>query len=323
MKDLVLRKNAFKIATICANVQKGEKVTIVTDFNKVDLAESIASCCLELQAEVVITVMEPRKMHNQKLPEAVAAAMAASDVLFVPTTWSIAHTEARTRACKAGARVINLPALERETLISGAIDLDFVANEPLVKKVADLLTKAKIARVTTDIGTDITMSIEKRDGAALACLSHNPGQFATVPDVEARVTPVEGTANGVIFVDGSIPIPEVGLIQNPIKVAVKDGFATKIEGDAKADAFRKVLEDANDPYAYNIAELGIGMNTCAKLIGVMLEDEGSFGTIHIAVGTSAAFGGKVSTNIHLDMMIRNPILYLDDKPILDRGKLLI
>ncbi|HQJ24758.1 MAG TPA: aminopeptidase, partial [Bacillota bacterium] len=158
MKDLVLRKNAFKIATICANVQKGEKVTIVTDFNKVDLAESIASCCLELQAEVVITVMEPRKMHNQKLPEAVAAAMAASDVLFVPTTWSIAHTEARTMACKAGARVINLPALERETLISGAIDLDFVVNEPLVKKVADLLTKAKIARVTTDIGTDITMS---------------------------------------------------------------------------------------------------------------------------------------------------------------------
>lgn len=323
MKDLVLKKNAYKIVTVCANVKKGEKVTIVTDFNKVDLAEAIASCCLELQAEVVITVMEPRKMHNQKLPEAVAAAMAASDVLFVPTTWSIAHTEARIRACKAGARVINLPALERETLISGAIDLDFVAHEPLVKKVADLLTKAKVARVTTDIGTDITMSLEGRDGAALACLSHNPGQFATVPDVEARATPVEGTANGVIYVDGSIPIPEVGLVQNPIKVTVKDGFATKIEGDAKAEAFSKVLEDANDPSAYNIAELGIGMNTAAKLIGVMLEDEGSFGTIHIAVGTSAAFGGKVSTNIHLDMMIRNPVLYLDGKPILDRGKLLI
>jgi leucyl aminopeptidase (aminopeptidase T) len=154
-------------------------------------------------------------------------------------------------------------------------------------------------------------------------MAHDRGVFATVPDVEARVTPMEGTSNGVFYVDGSIPLPEIGLIKEPIKVTVKDGFAVKIEGGQEADILRQVLENAKDPAAYNIAELGIGMNTAARLMGVMLEDEGSFGTIHIAVGTSAAFGGKVSTNLHLDMMIRKPVLTLDGEVILDRGKLMI
>ncbi len=323
MKDLVLMKGARKLATVCGNVRAGERVVIVTDFNKVDLAQALAAVCLELNAEVVVSVMEPRKMHNEQLPAAVSASMKEADIIFVPTTWSIAHTKARTEACKAGARVVNLPALERQTMISGGIDLDFEAQAPMVRKVADRLTKAKVARVTTDLGTDITLGIEGRDGAALVGMAHDRGVFATVPDVEARVTPMEGTSNGVFYVDGSIPLPEIGLIKEPIKVTVKDGFAVKIEGGQEADILRQVLENAKDPAAYNIAELGIGMNTAARLMGVMLEDEGSFGTIHIAVGTSAAFGGKVSTNLHLDMMIRKPVLTLDGEVILDRGKLMI
>lgn len=323
MKDLVLMKGAHKIATVCGNVKACEKVVIVTDFNKVEFAQAIAAVCLELKAEVVLSIMEPRKMHNEQLPDAVAASMKEADIIFVPTTWSIAHTKARIEACKAGTRVVNLPALERQTMISGGIDLDFKAQAPMVRKVADRLTKAKLARVTTDLGTDITIGIEGREGAALVGMAHEPGVFATVPDVEARVTPVEGTSNGVIYVDGSIPVPGIGLIKEPIKVTVKDGFAVKIEGGQEADSLREILESAKDKGAYNIAELGIGMNTSARLIGVMLEDEGSFGTIHIAVGTNAAFGGKVTTSLHLDMMIRKPVLELDGEVILDRGKLLI
>lgn len=324
MKDLVMSKNAHKIVNICAKVIPGEKAVIVTDFNLVDIAQAIADACLMAKAETVITIMEPRKIHNQPLPEAVAAAMVTADVIFVPTTWSIAHTKARTTACNAGARVINLPAIDRNLMIGGAIDEDFIENAPNVKRIAERLTRAKVARVVTDAGTDITLGIDGRDGAALCCLSHEKGQFATVPDMEARVTPLEGTSTGIIYVDGSIPMPGVGLITGkPIKVTVKDGYAIKIEGDEKADLYREMLESVGDQGAFNIAELGIGMNRCAKMMGVMLEDEGSSGTIHIACGTSAAFGGKVSTSIHLDMMIRKPSLYLDGELVQDHGVLVI
>ncbi len=318
-----MMKGARKLVDVCGKVQAGEKVLILSDFAKVSIAQAIAAAVHQKNAEAVISLMPPRNMHNEPLPDTVAEAMKKADIIFAPTKWSIAHTEARVAATKAGVRIINMPSYEEETLISGGIDLDFEKQAPLVEKVAAVLTEAKVARVVTPLGTDITLGIEGRSGAALTGLAHKPGVFCTPPDVEARVTPVEGTSQGVIMVDGSIPVPEIGVITQPIKVTVQGGNAVKIEGGKQAHLFSDILAKANDPGAYNIAELGIGLNPMSKIIGVMVEDEGSLGTVHIAVGTSAAFGGKVRTHLHLDMMIRQPTVTLDGKVILDKGRLYI
>ncbi len=323
MREVLMMRGAKKLVEVCGNVQPGEKVLILSDFEMVSVARCMAAAAQQRDAEVVMTLMAPRKMHNEPLPTMVAQAMLKADIIFVPTSWSIAHTEARVQASKAGVRIINLPSYREETLISGGIDLDFVKQAPLVEKVADLLTQAKTAHVTSQAGTDITLNLEGRSGAALTGLAHKPGVFCTPPDVESRVTPLEGTSEGVIVVDGSIPVPEIGLIATPIRVTVEKGYATKIEGGREAQFLADILRKANDQGAYNIAELGIGMNPMAKLVGVMVEDEGSLGTVHIAVGTSAAFGGKVRTHLHLDMMFRNPTVELDGKKVLDKGKLLV
>jgi len=323
MKEVLMMKGARKLVDVCGKVQAGEKVLILSDFAKVSIAQAIAAAVHQKNAEAVISLMPPRNMHNEPLPDTVAEAMKKADIIFAPTKWSIAHTEARVAATKAGVRIINMPSYEEETLISGGIDLDFEKQAPLVEKVAAVLTEAKVARVVTPLGTDITLGIEGRSGAALTGLAHKPGVFCTPPDVEARVTPVEGTSAGVIMVDGSIPVPEIGVITQPIKVTVQGGNAVKIEGGKQAHLFSDILAKANDPGAYNIAELGIGLNPMSKIIGVMVEDEGSLGTVHIAVGTSAAFGGKVRTHLHLDMMIRQPTVTLDGKVILDKGRLYI
>jgi len=323
MKEVLMMKGARKLVDVCGKVQAGEKVLILSDFAKVSIAQAIAAAVHQKNAEAVISLMPPRNMHNEPLPDTVAEAMKKADIIFAPTKWSIAHTEARVAATKAGVRIINMPSYEEETLISGGIDLDFEKQAPLVEKVAAVLTEAKVARVVTPLGTDITLGIEGRSGAALTGLAHKPGVFCTPPDVEARVTPVEGTSQGVIMVDGSIPVPEIGVITQPIKVTVQGGNAVKIEGGKQAHLFSDILAKANDPGAYNIAELGIGLNPMSKIIGVMVEDEGSLGTVHIAVGTSAAFGGKVRTHLHLDMMIRQPTVTLDGKVIMAKGRLYI
>ena len=316
-------RNARRIAEICAAVKSDEKVVIVTDYKKVHIGEAIAAACESLHADVTMTVMAPKKMHNEELSTPVAAAMAEADVIIAPTTFSFAHTLARVGACKKGARVVNLPAYADDTLISGAIDVDYTAVAPSVRKMAELLTKASVAHVYTDLGTDMTLDLKGRDGAALVGMSHSPGEFCTVPDVEARITPMEGKANGVIIVDGAIPLPQINLVREPFKVTVKDGYVVDIQGGAEAQIFADVLRDTNDPLVYNIAELGIGMNPAAKMVGVMTEDEGCLGTVHIAVGTNAAFGGTVRTSLHIDMMFRNAIVELDGVKVLDRGQLLI
>ncbi|MFH1758771.1 MAG: leucyl aminopeptidase [Pseudomonadota bacterium] len=321
MERVLMMKGAYKLVNMCGGVKPEEQVLVLTDMNLVEIAECICSAVYAVGAEATMAVMVPRKMHNEPLPESVRAAMKKVDVIFVPTTFSIAHTVARREATEAGVRIINMPDYRKQTLISGGIDLDFRAQAPLVIKVAERLTSAKEARVTSKLGTNITLGLEGREGKALKGMSLEPGEFSTPPDVEARITPVEGTSNGVIMVDGSICAPGLGLITEPIKVTVKDGFAVSIEGGPQAKIFAKILADVEDRNAYNIAELGIGLNPLAKLMGVMVEDEGSLGTIHLAVGTSGAFGGKVQTSIHLDMQVLSTTVELDGKPVLIEGQL--
>lgn len=43
-----------------------------------------------------------------------------------------------------------------------------------------------------------------------------------------------------------------------------------------------------------MAEFGIGTNYKAKLVGLILEDEKVFGTIHIAFGNNLSMGGRIS-----------------------------
>ena len=79
---------------------------------------------------------------------------------------------------------------------------------------------------------------------------------------------------------------------------VKNGYITKIEGGRQADVFREDLESQKDKNAFNIAEIGLGLNPKCKMIGIMLEDEGVKGTAHIGIGTSITLGGKIKTTCH-------------------------
>jgi leucyl aminopeptidase (aminopeptidase T) len=322
MNWIQMMKGATKLVETCANVKKGENVLIVTDINKLNIAEVVASAAVEKGAEVVISIMLPRQMHGEEPPDTIAESMKKADVIFTPTTFSIAQTKARTEAQKYGARVVNMPAFTEEMLISGGIEVDFLAQKPIAERIAQLLTDAKRARVTSQAGTDIVMSLEGREGFACTGLAHDKGSYTPVPDIESRIAPVEGTAKGSIVVDGSVPIPGIGLISEYIIVVVEKGIATEISGGREAEVLKETLANSRDQNVYNIAELGIGLNPKAHLIGDMLEDEGSFGTIHIALGTNSSFGGKTSAPLHIDMMIRNPTLYLDDAMIMKEGQLL-
>ncbi len=326
MKEVLMMKGARRLVGVCGAVKEGEKVVIVTDFNLVNsVARVMASAVHERNAEVVIVSMAPRKMHNEKLPQVVAAAMKEADVIFAPTTYTIAHTKARTDATDKGARVVNMPDYSEEVLTSDAlVGVDFEELAPLVKKVAGMLTEAKEAHVTSALGTDVKLGLVGRQGAALTGLIHEPGQFGSPPDIEARITPVEGTSEGIGVVDGSIPAPGVCLLREAVTVTIRKGFVEDIRGGEQARRFADILEKANDHNVYNIAELGIGLNPKAQLKGIMLEDEGMLGTVHIAVGTSGAFGGKIRTSLHLDMIIKNPTIRLDGKIVLmENGRLLV
>jgi leucyl aminopeptidase (aminopeptidase T) len=146
-----------------------------------------------------------------------------------------------------------------------------------------------------------------------------PGQFTTVPTIEANVSPVEGSAEGIIVADASVPYIGIGLLSEPIKASVEKGVIVSIKGGAQASALASNLASKNDPNVYNVAELGIGLNPKCRFIGAMLEDEGVYGSVHIGIGTNITLGGHIKAACHYDLIMTDANVIADGRTVLKAG----
>lgn len=320
MRSLLMTKGAKKLIQTCARVKKDDSVLIVTDPNMFGIAEILAATSIAEEAETTVVIMPPRSEHGQEPPKAVAAAMRNSSVIFTPVSKSITHTSALRDAVSEGSRALVMTGFTEDMMVSGGIEADFEAMKPVCEGVANAMESSKMAKVTTVAGTSLTMSLEGRKGNALTCIVSS-GQFSPVPNIEATISPVEGTAQGVIVADASVA--GMGLVSSPIKTSVKNGMITSIDGGEDARKLQAILKETGDSNSYNVAELGIGLNPKSRMSGQMLEDEGVFGTVHIGIGTSITLGGKIKAALHYDLIMWRPTVELDGKVILKDESLLI
>lgn len=316
-----LSKGAERVVRICSDVQPGEAVVIVTDAATEAIAQAVGRAAEAAGGEVTICVMPTRQRDGNEPPTPVIAAMKAADVIFTPVSVSITHTDAIKDACAAGARAVAMTGFTSRMMQGGGIEADFVALEPVCRFVATLLDAGSAARLTSPAGTDLTMSIERREGIAKTCIVR-PGEFSPVPDIEATVSPVEGSANGVIVADASIPYLGIGVLDEPVRFVVRDGYIVEVAGGV-ADRLRAAWTSMNDPEVFNVAELGIGLNPACTLTGEMLEDEGCWGTVHIGTGTSTNLGGKIKAACHYDLLMHSASIEVDGETILKDGELTI
>ncbi len=322
MKELLMLKGAKTLVDVCTKVKPREKVLIVTDHRKFAIAKILATVSIDRGAETIITLMQPREKAGQEPPDPVAEAMKRADVVFVPVSTSITHTHAVKNAAAAGARIIVMTDFTEEMMIHGGLEADFEALKPVCRKVAERFGQGNRVKVTTPAGTHLEMEISGRRGNALYCIVER-GEFSTVPTVEAHVSPIEGTANGNLVVNASIPYLGIGVLKEPVRVDVKDGFITRIEGGSQADILRRDLESHGDRNVFNIAEIGVGLNPKCRLCGIMLEDEGVVSTCHIGIGTNITLGGNVKTAVHYDLLMWDPKIEVDGEIVLNGPKVFV
>jgi leucyl aminopeptidase (aminopeptidase T) len=322
MKRIETIRGARTIVETCAGVKAGESVLIITDTNLVNIAEVLAMAVKERDAEPILAVMIPRKGHSEEPPACLAEAMKKADVVLTPVSTSITHTRAMKEAAAAGSRAIVMTAFTEDLLIRGGIQADFRKQKPICLEVARRFQEAKTVRLTSPAGTSLSMRKEGRKGNALYCLVER-GEFSTVPTIEANFSPLEGTAEGLIVADASIPYLGIGVLKEPVKCLVKKGLIVEIEGGYQAEILKRDLESRKDPNSYNIAELGLGLNPESRMTGVMLDDEGVLGSVHIGIGSNITLGGNIKAAIHYDLLMWGATLELDGRVILDKGELKI
>ncbi len=303
----------------CLAVRPDDRLLILTDPLKLELGKLFWHRGLNYTSDCILTVMNPTGRHSSPLPNFVARLMKEATCVIAPTTYSISHTDARREATEAGVRIASLPGITAD-IIARAMNVDYRRMARVSEMLADLLSEAKEAVVITGNDTaELHLPLEGRRGFADTGLLHRPGSFSNLPAGEAFTAPVEGKSEGTLVVNGSFPI--IGLLGNePITIKVERGLAVEITGGRKADKLRELLSGEAER---NVAELGIGTNPKAKLTGIVLEDEKILGTIHVAFGDNKSFGGTVGAKIHLDGVLLRPTLILDDRVVMDKGKLLV
>jgi len=303
----------------CMGAKQHEKILIVTDEPLRTLGYALWKAAKDFGNEVLLTEMLPRKSNGEEPPPEIAELMKKFDVVFCPTSKSLTHTDARRNASALGVRIATLPGVTEEIMVR-CMNADYHAIARRTHTLCEMMEKTSVIRVASPAGTDITMPIKGRTAHASSGLFHEKGQSGNLPTGEAYLAPLEHQSNGVVVVDGSMA--GVGIVKTPIRIVVKDGYATEISGGTEADALKKLLEP-HGKEAYNVAEFGIGTNDKAMITGKIIEDEKVMGTIHIAFGDNKSMGGTVRVASHLDGLVKSPTVWFDEKMIMKDGKFVI
>ncbi|MFH1087745.1 MAG: hypothetical protein V1737_04080 [Chloroflexota bacterium] len=317
---LELVRGAKLIVETCAQVRPKETVLVITDDAAcpIEMGRAVAEAANSVGAEAAQIIIKPGDMPGYEPPQPVAQAMKSANVVIIMFgRSSILHSNARKDATTAGARVYTMSEVPHDYFEHEITKADLERIKELTERLADKLTKAKRARVTAPGGTDITMSLEGRQGLALHPLSRVVGP---IPDyAESTISPVEGTAEGTLVIDiwvGGWGYP----LRAPMKCVIKSGKAVQVTGGDDADRLRGEL--ATDATASNVAELGIGTShTIPRKYLTSRRGGGMLGYIHIALGRNNDIGGQTWSRIHADGMIDCPTVKLDDEFVMKDGKL--
>lgn len=317
-----IKRGCEALVRTCADLQPEEKALVISDEITREAGQVLAEAARTVSLRVKHITIKPLAMHGQEPPLEAAEEMMENEVVFGITKMSMAHSLSRQKACSQGVRYLSLPDYNLGLLGSPALQVDFKKNTPIVQRVTEILTRGNKITLKTKLGTELRLCLDGRWANCCPGWCDGPGTLASPPDIESNIAPLEEKSEGVLVVDGSIPHEKLGLLKTPITIEIKNGCIGKICGEL-ADVLEEVLDYLQDRKTRVLGELGFGLNPKARLQGIMLEDEGCLGTVHLGFGSNSIMGGKNQIPFHLDMVICYPTVLVDGRYIFDEGRLVI
>ena len=111
--------------------------------------------------------------------------------------------------------------------------------------------------------------------------------------------------------------------EEPLTIEIRKGEVAKVTGGNAADYLNDTLKAFKDPKAYNLAEFAVGLNPHARSYATNLEDLGRLGFGHHGIGSNYAIGGNVLAPCHIDVIYAEASLEIDDRLVLDKGRLML
>ncbi len=198
------------------------------------------------------------------------------------------------------------PNIHEDMMDGGPMDVDYDRMVDQARRLMTAFVDAVSVHITAPAGTDITMDISGRSFVSDVEITDTV-KGCNLPCGEVFCCPVETGAEGVVVSDGSIG--GEGPPPSAVRLEVRGGRVVDVrcEDEQWTRRINQLLD--TDEGARTIAELGIGLNPKARLVGIMLEDEKALETAHIAFGDNIGMPGGVSRSAtHIDYLIHRPTI---------------
>lgn len=314
-----LDKAIYKIFFECLKLTSRDSCLILVDETTSELGHLLFKRVKKSKSDVALLEIKSPSFRSVEPAPAIVNMMKQMSAILSFTGHSLVHSNALKHVCHNGSRVLCLFPISEECL-TRTVNTNFEFIDKKSRKLSDLFSIGRRIRLTTDAGTDLTIPIARHKGSANTGIVSAPGLFCVLPSGEANVIPDLHGTKGVLVVDGSIP--SIGILEKPIVIHIRDGYAYQIIGGEEVTRLRKILKPFGKQ-SRNIAEFGIGTNPKAILEGISIEDEKVLGTAHIALGNPEYEGGNQTGNIHLDLILQKPTVEIDRRVVVEQGKLLV
>ncbi len=310
-----LYQAAEKAIKQALSLKEEEQFLLVTDRQKLEIAEALAYWAKQIGAETTTYLMtETLRPITEPTTLLQMLCVKASAMAYMLDA-RMEEKSFRGYLVKAGVannRICMMPGLTRD-MMERLVNIDFHELDVFGKNLMDKLADAENILVENAAGTHVEFSVKgrkwKNDNGDIS----QKGMHGNLPAGEIFTAPVEESFSGRLV---------ISLIDDQVGKGVmefENGRLIEFEGKGIEKVLTHIGEDETGRI---IGEFGIGTNPKAKICPNMLEAEKAFGTAHFAIGDSYGIGINTSPH-HYDALVDMVSIRSNGKYIVRDGKFLI
>ena len=328
-----------RVFALCA-IRPGDEVALLSETQSRPLNIQIAELALHALGAQVFQVIVPTPKQTALVPlrstgasraltghKAALASLKQVAVIIDLTVEGLMHAPELPELLQAGVRVLTISnehpeALER--LIPSEHD------KVRVKEAVKLLKTATKMLVTSDAGTDLTVTMTGASTVGVWGFTDRPGTLAHWPAGLVVSFPRAGSVNGRLVLDaGDINLTFKRYLERPVTLTLNDDFVTDITGEGTdAELMRRYWAAFGERNAYATSHVGFGMNERARYEALTMYDQRETngtevrayaGNFLYSTGANE-FAGRF-TEGHFDLPVRGCTISVDGDVLVDRGQL--
>jgi leucyl aminopeptidase (aminopeptidase T) len=324
-------RNAVRV---CLGIGPGDRVAVIEDRGRADIAEAIREEAANAGADVRAWVMEDWVTRPAaEFPAALAQEIEA----FQPTaSFYIGEGLEGELAFRQPMRELlvgrlrcrhgHMIGIDRQLMLDGMAG-DYEEIYRVTRRVYEAVRDASRIEVRTQLGTDLvaTFNPEWRwvssDGRY-----REQGQWGNLPEGEVFTTPrrLDGLLVGEEM--GDHFARRYGLFEVPVRLGVESSRITSVEMPGQPDIVADIEAYLGQhPESNRASEFAIGTNLgLTRIVGNFLQDE-KFPGVHVAFGDPYAdeTGADWQAPSHVDVLASQADVVVDGRPVMEHGRILI